>query len=226
MLSVREILGWFEKRRKTKTLKTARDQITKSIETIDDLKKAILAFSEGEKDEAAKSLDELFSKEDEIDDLRRSVFEELSKGSLPVKYREDLMSLVRRLDMMADRVKDAARSTKVLLGQKIPKEIMEALVRTVEVLFECSAALGDCLEILGVDPSRVNDCAKKVEEFETRLDEEYLKTKYLFFKYDKEVSCATILELKALADSLEQTADLCEDTSDYIRTLAAGEESP
>lgn len=223
-MSASSILAWFEKRRKTKTLETARDQITKSIETIEDLKKAMVAFSEGRKDDAAKSLDELFSKEDEIDDLRRSVFEELSKGSLPMKYREDLMLLVRRLDMMADRVKDAARSIKVLLGQKIPEEITKAFLKTTKTLFECSVALGSCLEMLDVDPSKVNDCAMKVEELETRLDEEYLKNKSLFFKYDKEVGCATILELKDLAEYLEQAADLCEDTSDYIRTLAAGEE--
>ena len=223
-MSANRILAWFEKRRKTKTLETARDQITKSIETIEDLKKAMVAFSEGKIETADKSLDELFSKEKEIDELRRSVFEELSKGSLPVKYREDLMLLVGRLDMMADRVKDAARSLKLLLGQTIPKEISKAFVETTKTLFECSVALGHCLEMLGTDPSKVKDYAKRVEELETTLDEGYLKTKSLFFKYDKEVGCATILELKDLAEYLEQAADLCEDTSDYIRTLAAGEE--
>lgn len=223
-MSANSILAWFEKRRKTKTLETARDQITKSIETIEDLKKAMVAFYEGRKDDAAKFLDDLFLKENEIDNLRRSVFEKLSKGSLPMKYREDLMLLVRRLDMIADRVKDAARSIKVLLGQKIPKEITKAFLETTKILFECSVALGNCLEMLGTDPYKVSDCANKVEELETRLDEEYLKTKTLFFKYNKEVGCATILELKDLAEFLEQAADLCEDTSDYIRTLAAGEE--
>ena len=222
-MSANSILAWFEKRRKTKTLETARLQITKSIETIEDLKKAVVAFHEGRSKDATKSLDELFSKENEIDELRRSVFEDLSKGSLPVKYREDLMLLVRRLDMMADRVKDSARSIKVLLGQKIPKEMTKAFVEITKTLFECSVALGKCLEMLGIDPSEVKNRARKVEELETQLDEEYLKTKSLLFKYDKQVGCATIVELKDLADSLEQAADLCEDTSDYIRTLAAGE---
>jgi len=223
-LSASSILAWFEKRRKTKTLETARLQITKSIETIEDLKKAIIAFHEGRLEDAGRSLDGLFLKENEIDELRRSVFEDLSKGSLPMKYREDLMLLVRRLDMMADRVKDSARSIKVLLGQKIPKEITKAFVDIAKTLFECSVALGKCLEMLGVDPSEVKNCAEKVEEFETQLDEGYLKTKSFLFKYDKEVGCATIAELRDLAEFLEEAADLCEDTSDYIRTLAAGEE--
>jgi len=218
------ILAWFEKRRKTKTLETAKNQITKSIETIKDLNKAMVAFSEGRKEDVEKSLNGLFSKEIEIDELRRSVNEELSKGSLPVKYREDLMLLVRRLDMMADRVKDSARSMKVLMEQKIPREITETLVKDTEYLFECSVALGECLEALGTDPSKVNDCSIKVEAAESKLDEEYLKIKSLFLKYDGEVRCAIILELKDLAESLEEAADLCEDTSDYIRTLAAGEE--
>ena len=127
-MSANSILAWFEKRRKTKTLETARLQITKSIETIEDLKKAMVAFHDSRSEDAVKSLDGLFLKENDIDELRRSVFEDLSKGSLPVKYREDLMLLVRRLDMMADRVKDSARSIKVLLGQRIPKEITKAFV--------------------------------------------------------------------------------------------------
>lgn len=215
---------WFEKRRKTKTLETARNQITKSIETIKDLNTAMEAFSDGRKEDVTKALNGLFLKEVEIDELRRSVFEELSKGSLPVKYREDLMLLVRRLDMMADRVKDSARSLRVLMGQRIPKEITAALVNSTEYLLDCSAALGMCLEALGTDISKVNGCSRKVEEAEAKLDEEYLKIKSLFLKYDREVGCALILELKDLAESLEEAADLCEDTSDYIRTLAAGEE--
>lgn len=223
-MSTKRILAWFEKRRKTNTLEKAHDQITKSIDTIKDLKLAMVAYNAGKKKEVLKHLDALFVKEDEIDDLRREVFEELSKGSLPIKYREDLMLLVRRLDMMADRVKDSGRSLKTLLDQdNVPKEIMNALVKTTDNLYKCVNELGMCLEMLGTDPSKVNDYARKVEEIETELDDQYLKTKALFFKYDKKVGCATIMELKDLAEFLEQAADLCEDTSDYIRTLAAGE---
>jgi predicted phosphate transport protein (TIGR00153 family) len=224
-LSTARILSWFEKRRKNKTLKEAMQQITKSIETIKDLKSAVAAFYEGRDKDVEKHLAELFVKENEIDDLRRSVLEKLSEGSLPMKYREDLMLLVRRLDMMADRVKDSGRSLKILRARNIPKELKKAYVDTTEDLFNCSVALGSCLEMLGTDTSKVPEYAKKVQDLETKLDERYLQSKSLLFKYEERMGCATIIELKDLTEFLEQTADLCEDTSDYIRTLAAGERS-
>jgi len=224
-MSTERILAWFEKRRKTKTLEEAMQQITKSIETIKDLKSAMTAFYEGRDKDVKKHLEELFLKESEIDDLRRSVLERLSEGSLPMKYREDLMLLVRRLDMMADKVKDSGRSLKILSARNIPKELRKAYVDTTEDLFRCSLALGNCLEMLGTDTSKVPECAMKVQNLETKLDERYLETKALLFKYEGKMGCATIIELKDLTEFLEQTADLCEDTSDYIRTLAAGEKS-
>jgi uncharacterized protein Yka (UPF0111/DUF47 family) len=51
------------------------------------------------------------------------------------------------------------------------------------------------------------------------VDEEYLKVKALFLKYTDEVDVATLVVLKDLLECLEQLADTCADTADYIRVL-------
>jgi len=43
----RMLLSWFERRRKSKTLELAQNQIIKAIDTVNELYKAIAAFSEG-----------------------------------------------------------------------------------------------------------------------------------------------------------------------------------
>lgn len=216
-------LGWFEKRRKTKTLNLAQQQITKAINTVSELEKAVIAFSKGNKPEVEASIQRLFAEEVEIDDLRRAVLTELTKGELPTKYREDLKGIVELLDKMADSVKDSARSVQVLLGIKIPNEMLEEYVNIAKDLTECATALGESIEMLGTNPSNTLELANKVDVLEGRIDDRYLRVKSLLIKYTKELDIAPLIELKDLLNFMEQTADRCINTADYIRILAEAE---
>ena len=97
-----KLLSWFEKRRQSKSLVLAQRQMLKAIDTISELEEAVNAFCTGNRDEAEKRIEKLFQDEAEIDELRRTVYEELSKGELPTACREDLKSLIGRLDRTAD----------------------------------------------------------------------------------------------------------------------------
>ena len=92
---------WFEKRRRTKGLELAHEQITKAFDTVTLLHKAMQSFAEGNLKEADKHIENLFTAEEEVDKLRTNVFMELSKGAALVSdYREDLLHLVKRLDTL------------------------------------------------------------------------------------------------------------------------------
>lgn len=219
-----ELLSWFEKRRKTKILDLAQKQITRAIGTVNELERAITAAAEGKKEEAEKSIERLFLEEKEVDTLRRTVYEELAKGSLPSKPREDLMHLVKRLDVLADHVKDSARNVKLLLEASVPDEIWQSNVAMVKDLRECALALYASLEMLGKDAEKAHEISRRVDEIEDRVDAQHLATKALFLKYGKKMDAATTMILKDLIDFMENVADTCADTADYIRVLAAGEE--
>jgi len=154
----------------------------------------------------------------EIDDLRRAVFEEATKGSLPPKDREDLLHLVKRLDVMADHVKDSARNLLILLDEKVPIEIWDSYAEITKELVKSATTLRKALEKLGVDPSEARKFAKQIDEIEGKVDDKYLKAKWLLLQ-QKELSAATILVLKDLLELLEQIADTSCDTADYIRVL-------
>jgi len=223
-LETGELLSWFEKRRRTKILDLAQKQITRAIGTVNELDRAITAAAEGKRAETEKSIERLFLEEKEVDTLRNSVYEELAKGSLPPKPREDLMHLVKRLDVLADHVKDSARNVKLLLETSVPEEIWRSNVAMVKDLKECALALYASLEMLGKDAQKAHEISRRVDEIEDRVDEEYLATKALFLKYGKRTDAATLMILKDLIDFMENVADTCADTADYIRVLAAGEE--
>jgi len=219
-LATHKMLKWFEIRRKSTTLNLAQKQIVKAIDTVSGLEKAITAFSEGRKAEAKKYLERLFLDEVEIDSLRRTIFEELTKGSLPSKYREALMGLIEHIDVMADHVKDSARSLKILMETNVPKEILGAFVGIARTLVTCAAAMHETIETLGVDPIRVKGLADKVESIEDRIDDDYLKTKSLFIKYAEGVNPVVLMISKDLVEFMERAADICADIADHLRILA------
>jgi len=143
-----------------------------------------------------------------------------------MKYREDLKSLVQRLDRLADHVKDAARSVKILLETEsaIPQEFLVIFVRMVKTLVECTGFLSKSIEVLGIDPPKAIELSLQVDESEGHIDDIHLMAKIAFIKNSKAVSPPIFMVLKDLADSIEHAADYCADTADFIRVLATSEE--
>lgn len=214
-------MSWFDLFRKEQETTTilAQKQITKAIATVTELKDIMVAFSEGKISEAEKHIERLFENEVEIDDIRRTILNELTKQKLPSKYRQNVIHIIKCLDVLADHVKDSARNVKVLLGTKIPKEILDVNVRIVDALVQAAVFLSTAIEMIGVNPPQSLEFSKKVDAQEHIVDEEYLKVKVLFLKYSDEVDMATLLVLKDLLECLEKIADTCADTADYIRVL-------
>jgi predicted phosphate transport protein (TIGR00153 family) len=200
-------------------------QITLAIDTVTELERAVTAASKKDTAEAKKSIQRLFVVETEIDDLRRAVFEELTRGSLPSKDREDIMHLVKRLDVMADHVKDSGRSLLLLAGVQMPAAVWNELVAMTRDLVVESTALRGSIEKLGVDVAEVRALSLKVDEAETRIDEHYMKTKELLLKHGREMDAAALLILRDLLQSLEEVADSCDDTADYVRILTVTREA-
>jgi len=200
-------------------------QITLAIDTVTELERAVIAASKKDVAEAKKSIQRLFVVETEIDDLRRAVFEELTRGSLPSKDREDIMHLVKRLDVMADHVKDSGRSLLLLAEVQMPAAVWNELVAMTRDLVVESTALRGSIEKLGVDAAQVRALSLKVDEAETRIDEHYMKTKELLLKHGREMDAAALLILRDLLQSLEEVADSCDDTADYVRILTVTREA-
>jgi len=210
---------WFEKRRKGKVLELAYRQMMIALDTVNDLEKAVKAVSNGEMESAKKTITRLFGIEEEIDDLRRTVFEELTIGSLPPRERQDIMQMVKRLDMMADNVKDSARNVLVLMDTEIPNEIWKTYHEMSSGIVKIAAVLGECLKNLLEDPSQARILAEKVEDEENNIDKKFVEIKSLLLKFGNKINPAALILLKDLLDSMEEAADNCADTGDYIRLL-------
>jgi len=220
----RRSYDWFEKRRRTKGLELAHEQITKAFDTVNWLHKAMKSFSEGKLKEAQNYINNLYKAEEEVDKLRTDVFMELSKGAaLVADYREDLLHLVKRLDTLADHTKDAARCLEMLGDAKIPEELVAKTVVMTSKLVETAQTLRSSIEKISFNPSEAIEMAKKVGEIEHDIDVEYLKAKTLFVKYGEKVNCGAMVIFDDLIEFIEHAADMCADTADYILVLSSRE---
>jgi predicted phosphate transport protein (TIGR00153 family) len=220
----RRSYDWFEKRRRTKGLELAHEQITKAFDTVTLLHKAMKSFSKGDLADTQRDILNLYKAEEEVDKLRTDVFTELSKGAaLVADYREDLLHLVKRLDTLADHTKDAARCLQMLGDAKIPDELCEKAVFMTGKLVDAAQALRGGIEKISSNGSEAIAAAKRVQDFEHDLDEEYLTAKTLFVKYGTEVNCGAMIIFDDLIEFIEHAADMCADTADYIFVLSSQE---
>jgi len=218
----RSSYDWFEKRRRTKGLELAHEQITKAFDTVTLLHKATKSFSEGKFDDTKKYILNLYKAEEEVDKLRTDVFTELSKGAaLVADYREDLLHLVKRLDTLADHTNDAARCLQMLGEAKIPEELCQKTVFMTGKLVEAAQALRGGIEKISQNGAEAITEASKVQAFEHDLDQEYLNAKTLFVKYGQEINCGAMVIFDDLIEFIEHAADMCADTADYIVVLSS-----
>ena len=215
---------WFARRRKSKVLELADRQMILATDTVVDLQRAVMAAAKNNKKEAEIDIEHLSKIEHEIDELRRTIFEELTKDTMSPQDREDIMHLVKRLDEMADHVKDSSRSLDLILKTKIPKVFWNQLVYVATKLVECTRILRRSIEALGTKPSEAKRLAITIDKIEGEIDEKYQEIKELLIQHSDEMNAATVLFLRDVAEEMEHVADSCDDTADYVRILAATRE--
>ena len=213
---------WFEKRHRTRALDLAQEQIVKALDTVTLLNRALQSLVQGNKREAMAQVQHVFKTEEEVDKLRIEVFKELSKGTaLLADYREDLLHLVKRLDTLADNVKDAARCLEMLEDTELPRELIESTASMTTTLVDCASSLRIGIEKIAVSSEEAIKASAKVGQFEHVIDENYLSTKKLFLKYGEKMNAGAIVIFDDLIEFVEQAADMCADTADYIVNLSS-----
>ena len=66
--------------------------------------------------------------------------------ALTADYCEDILHLVKRLDTLADHVKDAARCLEILQDMQIPEELIQNTLQTSLTMVEHAFALCTSME--------------------------------------------------------------------------------
>jgi predicted phosphate transport protein (TIGR00153 family) len=185
---------------------------------VEDLEKAIDAAIKGEIKEMQACIGRISVSENEADSLRRKVMDEISTGELSPTDREDLMGLVKRVDMVADWGRESTRILGAILMEYVPDSIKKEFVEMVKTVKQCTFSLQRCVNKIMTKPEEALAAADVVEREEEKVDEIHEKARILIGKEDLPRAGVAILSSQ-LFEALEMIADSCEDACDQIRVI-------
>jgi len=213
-----DLVKWFEKRRETKTLATVQRHLTLTTEIVEDLEKAAIAAVEHDNEEMRRSIERVTREEREADALRRKVMDEISKGELSPTDREDLMGLVKKVDMVADWSRESTRILGATPMQHVPKPIKTELLEMVRSVKECARSLQKCVNKMMTKPEEALQAADIVEREEEKTDDIHERARILIGNEDIPKAGVAVL-ISQLFEAIEMIADSCEDACDQVRII-------
>lgn len=195
----------------------------KVYDTISDLDEAMKSMCRERGTEAKEAIQRILISEKEADNLEKNISEELSKGDLDSRQREDLLHLIRRMDYTADWAKEAAMNLNLIVeaGVHVPVSLWRYYCSMSANLKKAAYHLHQAVENLGKDREAVLMNWEKVEELEHELDEQYFHTKKEILLADMDPRA--IFLMRDLLHGMENSADSCKDAADTIHIFVTAE---
>ncbi|MGQ9759067.1 MAG: DUF47 domain-containing protein [Candidatus Methanomethylicaceae archaeon] len=158
--------------------------------------------------------------EREADDVKRGIENRLYSGILFVGLKEDFLRLLRAMDDIADKAKEAARAIASRQPEREEIEevkdcsdkIKEMVYGTVEIVKTLERAIG----MIGKNKNEALKLAHDVEKYEERLDDIKLEALRLLTTKEKKISTLSYLQLRDFILLLDMIPDAAENASDII----------
>ncbi len=213
-----ELIKWFAKRKETKALTTVQRHLALTTGIVEDLEKAIRAAIKGDLKEMQTCIERVASSEKEADGLRRNVMDEISTGELSPTDREDLMDLVKRVDMVADWSRESTRILGAIPMEYVPTSIKDVSIEMVVSVKQCTISLQKCVNKMMTRPEEALQAADAVEREEEKVDDIHEKARILLGKEDVPRAGIAVL-VGQLFEAIEMIADSCEDACDQVRVI-------
>jgi predicted phosphate transport protein (TIGR00153 family) len=213
-----ELIKWFEKRRETKALAMIQQHLALTTSIVEDLEKAVNAAIRNDVKEMRACIERIAGNESEADSLRRKVMDEVSRGELTPTAREDIMHLVKRVDMVADWSRESTRVLSVIPMEHVPTSIKNEFVEMIKGIKECALSLQKCVNKIMTKPEEALQAADAVEREEEKVDDIHEKARVLLGTEDLPKAGVAVL-VGQLFEAMEMIADACEDACDHIRVI-------
>jgi predicted phosphate transport protein (TIGR00153 family) len=204
--------------------KAIREHAEKVGDTASELNRAVASMVKGDEASALDAIKRLVLSEKEADRMEEMISEELSKGDMESKEREDLMHLIRRMDYVADWAKESGMNLQLIIEAKIkiPVQLWKRYAEMTIELEKATKSLRMSIDALGVDMDAVISYERSVKVSEHTLDEMYFSTKKEIFTM-ADLDPRAIYLMRDLLHGIENSADKCEDSADILHILVTSQ---
>ena len=209
-----------EERVKRRALNVCRDHFRKVLGLIRKVPQMVDCIIKNDKEKARLLFNEIRSGEDEVDNARRLVSQELAEIGAILLSREDFLRFTNLTSEIADFCEGIAFRLLEIIEHdwNIPADITNDLLKLSEAVLETVLRLRETMMVLSYGSAKAMEKAKDVEVAERTVDELYreLEIKLLSSKLD----FPALILLRDVLQLLEDSADKAEDASDTARILS------
>lgn len=209
-----------EERVKRRALNVCRDHFRKVLNLTRKVPQMVDCFIKNDKEKARQLFNEIRSGEDEVDNARRLVSQELAEIGAILLSREDFLRFTNLTSEIADFCEGIAFRLLEIMEHDwdVPVDIKNDLLKLSEAVLETVLRLRETMMVLSYGSAKAMEKAKDVEVAERTVDELYreLEIKLLSSKLD----FPALILLRDVLQLLEDSADKAEDASDTARILS------
>ena len=209
-----------EERVKRRALSACQDHLRKVLEIARKVPQIVDCFNADDKDAARQMFAEIKKAEEEVDNARRMVSQELAQIGAILINREDFLRFTNLASEIADFCEGIAFWLLSIMerGWKVPSDIKKDLGNLADAALETVLKLRETAITLTYGSTKTLEKAREVETAERAVDEAFreLEVKIISSKLEMPV----MLLLRDVAQLLENVADKAEDVSDAARILS------
>ncbi len=209
-----------EERVKRRALDVCRDHLRKVLDVTRKVPQMIDCFIKNDKGKARQLFNEIGSKEDEVDNARRLVSQELAEIGAILLSREDFLRFTNLTSEIADFCEGIAFRLLEIMEHdwNVPVDVKSDLLNLSEAVLETVLKLRETIMVLRYGSAKAMEKAKDVEAAERAVDELYrqLEIKIL----DSKLEFPALILLRDILQLLEDSADKAEDAADAARVLS------
>ncbi|WP_353086390.1 DUF47 family protein [Flavobacterium sp.] len=164
--------------------------------------------------------EELFRKVEEleaiIEDIAHKTHLELSRNFITPFDREDIHSLIKSIDNVADNMHGGASRIRLYQVDKITKSIRKLTEINLESCQLIEVGIKELKDLK--NPKAIKDTCKKINRLESKADAVFDKAVADIFENETDVK--NIIKYKEVLSSLEMASDKCKSVSNVMEQIS------
>lgn len=191
------------------------------VEMADTFYDSLKLLNEIRTGEARKKLADAMKRETRADSIRRQIIDLLEETRIDPGFKEDFFHLVKKIDSIADWIKEAARELLIIPYLETPQSLREGINDLAGKVVEAAKTTSEAVKRAVNGELRIaEELIARVEQLEEEADKTNVDNRGKLLDYADQIKPFTLaILLHDLNQDLEEAADACEDAVDYLRAL-------
>ena len=209
-----------EERVKRRALSICQDHLRKVLEIVRKVTQMVDSFVKDDKKSAQQFFAEILKMEEEVDNARRMVAQELAAIGGILTNREDFLRFTTQANEIADFCEGIGFRLLEIMERKwkVSPDIKEGVVKLSEGMFDAVTKLRETAMTLNYSSMKAIEKAREVEVAEKVVDDLYRELEIKILSSNMEIPA--LLLVRDITQMLEDVSDKAEDASDALRILA------